>query len=209
LLQHFDEDSWVNRVDQLSEKHYVIIDDLFQQNTLDSLLDAVYYREEKNLFRQAAIGSSNDEHINKDIRRDHIFWLDQNSENQGIRDFFGIMEQIRQLLNRYCYLSLSDSEFHLSHYPPGAFYKRHFDQFQSRNNRIISCVLYLNKQWSPEDGGQLRIYNLDGHFDVNPEYGRVVLFKSAEVEHEVLITQKDRFSVTGWMLYRPFGLENI
>lgn len=206
-MQPFDEDSWINRVDQLSIEHYLVIDDLFDHQTLDELLKLIQIREEEDLFKKAAIGSLSKERIDTEIRSDRIFWLDEDSQNESVQTFFGVMGHIRQLLNRYCFLSLSDSEFHLSHYPPGSFYKRHLDQFQGRNNRIISCVLYLNRHWAPDNGGQLLLYTENGIADIQPVFGRLVLFKSAELEHEVITTQKDRYSLTGWMLHRPKGLE--
>jgi SM-20-related protein len=110
------------------------------------------------------------------------------------------------VMNRYCYLSLSDYEFHLAHYPTGTFYKRHLDQFVGRNNRMISVVIYLNEHWKVGDGGELQIYLESGDVTVQPKARRCVLFKSADVEHEVLTTNVGRDSLTGWLLYKPAGL---
>jgi SM-20-related protein len=85
-------------------------------------------------------------------------------------------------------------------------------------------VLYLNKNWEPAHGGELRIFlpekqqgeegnkgNGDKKMsekwvDIAPVAGRLVCFRSDTVEHEVLTAFQPRKSVTGWMLDQPLGL---
>lgn len=116
------------------------------------------------------------------------------------------MEEWRLRFNRELFLNLASSEFHFAVYPEGSFYRRHLDQFKERANRILTFIVYLNPNWKPGDGGELRIYRDDNQLDIEPIYGRMVLFKSAVLEHEVLPTQIKRRSLTGWFLYRPEGL---
>jgi SM-20-related protein len=64
--------------------------------------------------------------------------------------------------------------------------------------------LYLNEKWEDSDGGALRMYfpQEDGAElvkDVLPIGGRLVVFLSGEIPHEVLPTQKERISITGWL----------
>jgi SM-20-related protein len=94
----------------------------------------------------------------------------------------------------------------MAHYPAGSFYKRHLDQFKERNNRVISTILYLNKNWEASQGGELKLFFDHEEKIVEPKYGRIVSFKSDQLEHEVLKTNVDRFSITGWMLHNPVGL---
>ena len=45
--------------------------------------------------------------------------------------------------------------------------------------------------------------NTDGAeipFDILPAGGRLVVFRSDQIEHEVLLCRKKRYSITGWML---------
>lgn len=42
--------------------------------------------------------------------------------------------------------------------PTGAFYRRHLDRFRDDDRRMVSAVLYLNEDWQPQDGGQLRMF---------------------------------------------------
>jgi SM-20-related protein len=69
---------------------------------------------------------------------------------------------------------------------------------------VVSIILYLNDSWKEADGGQLRLYlpqddGTERVEDVLPIGGRLVVFLSAEVPHEVLPTHKPRLSITGWL----------
>jgi len=65
---------------------------------------------------------------------------------------------------------------------------------------VVSMVIYLNPNWQPGDGGELRLYPSDGSvINIAPKAGTLALFLS-ELEHEVLPTLKPRYSITGWML---------
>ena len=52
-------------------------------------------------------------------------------------------------------LGLFDYECHYAKYQQGDFYKKHYDAFKGRSNRIFTTVCYLN---TPESGGELVIY---------------------------------------------------
>ncbi|MEQ8357958.1 MAG: 2OG-Fe(II) oxygenase [Cytophagales bacterium] len=197
----------IDWVDDLSNNDFVILDNVLDYKSVSNLKTCFDERLKAEKFKKAAIGAQDQMQIDTSIRGDNIFWLDKDSKDPRIRFYFTLMNEIQSTLNRYCFLSLSDYEFHFAHYPPGAYYKRHLDQFQSRNNRLISTVFYLNDDWIPDYKGQLRLYLNSNYIDVEPKFGRLVLFKSADIEHEVLTTYYNRYSITGWMLYKPIGLE--
>lgn len=67
-----------------------------------------------------------------------------------------------------------------------------------KNDRKLSCIIYLNK--SPK-GGQLRIHLRNSscsYIDIEPLFGRLVIFRSDKVEHEVLPTNSPRIALTIW-----------
>ena len=64
-------------------------------------------------------------------------------------------------------------------------------------------IVYLNEDWKTGDGGELKIYLADKDALIEPIKNRCVIFKSDTLEHEVLVTNKSRFSLTGWLLYQP------
>ncbi|NIT56541.1 MAG: 2OG-Fe(II) oxygenase, partial [Aliifodinibius sp.] len=56
----------------------------------------------------------------------------------------------------------------------------------------------------PGDGGELKMYGPgDDTTLIEPIAKRMVMFKSDTVEHEVLLTQTSRKSITGWLLHQP------
>ncbi|MCC5913345.1 MAG: 2OG-Fe(II) oxygenase [Balneolaceae bacterium] len=117
--------------------------------------------------------------------------------------FSAVMDELMANLRRFCYLSLSGSEFHIAKYPKGSHYDKHLDQFHERSNQQITVLLYLNEYWKPGDGGELKIYRKEGDILIEPIARRLLLFRSDSVEHEVLTTNVPRYSLTGWLLHRP------
>ena len=188
-------------MDDLSSKDYVIIDNFFQ----DALYSGIraFFLEKLPDFNQAGIGTSSDNQINRKVRGDFTYWLDRKRDAQ-LQSFWNLVDETLHMFNRYCYLSLSGYEFHLAHYPPGGHYDKHLDQFEHRNNRMVSVVIYLNENWQKGDGGELQIFE-EGEKSVlvEPISARCVMFKSAKVPHAVLQAHKSRFSLTGWLLYQP------
>jgi SM-20-related protein len=199
-------DPWEIRADHLAENDWVILDGFMPDNLLSVSRNFLKERLALEEFKQAGIGALNDFRIEKSIRSDEIFWLERNRDLK-LSGFFALVDEAIAHLNRLCFLSISGSEFHLAHYPAGSFYKRHLDQFDFRSNRLISVVFYLNEFWKPEHGGELRLHESDGTYqDVAPLPGRMILFKSDSVPHEVLLTKAPRYSITGWLLHQPPGL---
>lgn len=163
-------------------------------------------------FRRARIGSGADRQLRPEIRSDHILWLDPARLTPLQRVYWNRIDVLRQTLNRRFFLGLQSFEAHLAVYPPGAAYERHRDRFRTTPARTISCLLYLNHDWTDADGGQLRIYEsrTDGserHVDLSPVGGTFVCFRSDTVEHAVLPARRPRYSLTGWLKRAdgPFG----
>lgn len=199
-------DPWEARADHLAENDWVILDDFLPTEILTVSRDFLKKRLELDEFRLAGIGALRDFRVEKSIRSDEIFWLERKRDKE-LEGFFTLVDEAIVHLNRLCFLSISGSEFHLAHYPEGSFYKRHLDQFDSRSNRLISMVFYLSEYWKAEHGGELRLYAKDGTYqDVAPLPGRMILFKSEAVPHEVLLSKTSRYSITGWLLHQPPGL---
>lgn len=90
-----------------------------------------------------------------------------------------------------------------------SYYHRHLDCSDSRlNPRRLTAILYLNPGFdATRDGGCLRVYlpRGGGVRDVSPSGGRLLLFSSCEVEHEVLPTTAARMAVTLWAFANPTG----
>ncbi|MCE7039921.1 2OG-Fe(II) oxygenase [Dyadobacter sp. CY312] len=151
--------------------------------------------------RMQSAGTGNDTLVshNKLVRSDRIFWLDRSHNNQPENDFFELMDAFVSHLNSTCYTGITGYEFHYTLYEKGSFYKKHLDQFRSNSSRQYSMIMYLNSDWQENDGGELCIHQGDSRQNISPTNGKSVFFKSSELEHEVLVTNKPRMSITGWL----------
>lgn len=192
--------------DELAAHQYFVWDNFLLPQEVTELVEVVHLHRAEDQFRKAGIGNAHLFLVNKEVRGDYIKWIEPATALPASLRFLERMEELRKGLNRLLFLSLKDMESHFAVYPPGTFYEKHLDQFKSTNNRKISFALYLNPGWAELDGGELRLYGKNGHLDVEPVAGRLALFRSDTVEHEVLLTKKDRFSITGWMRDRPVDL---
>jgi SM-20-related protein len=152
-----------------------------------------------NLFLDAGIGKNALLMHDKLLRSDKIYWLDKAHENPFENSFFDLMDGFVRHLNRTCYTGITGYEFHYAMYEKGSFYKRHLDQFKSDKNRAFSMIMYLNVDWQAADGGELCIHHTDHLQTISPMNGKCVFFKSSELEHEVLMTNQPRLSITGWL----------
>ncbi len=196
-------------MDLLAQQDYVVIDNFLNNNILENVVSFFDAKIEEDKLTKAAIGSTGDSKIIEEIRGDYTYWLDK-ARDQNELLLFDSLDEMQQLINRFFFLSLSDYEFHLALYPKGTFYKKHLDQFQGRNNRMISMIIYLNENWKLGDGGELKIYPEGKEPSViEPLMNRCILFRSDTLYHEVLTSNCDRKSITGWMLYQSTPLAAI
>ncbi|MDN5285599.1 MAG: SM-20-related protein [Mucilaginibacter sp.] len=148
-----------------------------------------------------AAGTGNDKLVvhNTLVRGDSIYWLDRKHNDRHENDFFDLMDSFVSYLNSTCYAGITGYEFHYTLYDTGSFYKKHLDQFRNNDDRKYSMIIYLNPGWLEADGGELCIHHGDKQQHISPENRKSVFFKSSELEHEVLCTNKPRMSITGWL----------
>lgn len=150
-------------------------------------------------MKAASTGNEEKISLNTKVRGDSIYWLDKKHKNDHEDAFFRLVEDFIKYLNMSCYAGINAYEFHYSLYEKGSFYKKHIDQFQNNEARQYSLISYLNEEWIENDGGELKIHQHDHETIISPNLGKTVFFKSNELIHEVLTTQKRRMSITGWL----------
>jgi SM-20-related protein len=185
-------------LEQLRADGMSVSDGFLAPPDVRALAECAALRRARGEFVEARIGADRSLQRREDLRGDLICWL-AGALLPAETQVLGALEQLRSCLNEGAYLGLLDLEIHYAWYPPGAAYARHVDQPQGRSARRVSLALYLNERRSPADGGALRIQCDDGRFrDIEPVGGRLVLFLSESREHEVLLTQVPRLSLTGW-----------
>jgi len=163
-------------------------------------------------------------------RTDRICWLNfealDREKQPGLVTLMKKMISIPFELNKKCSLYLqASSNFQLACYPKSGYYKRHVDGgYEDLNNgRKITAVFYPNDSWFSGDGGHLRIfkrqlnpfqvedlkkqekevpeYNKDEvSEEIEPQGGRLVLFRSRDIPHEVLATKRKRYAISLWLM---------
>ncbi|CAE8652528.1 unnamed protein product [Polarella glacialis] len=161
-------------------------------------------------------------------RTDRICWVNfeglDREKQPGLMALFKKMISIPFELNKKCSLYLQASaSFQLAVYAEGkGYYRKHVDGgYEDQNNgRKVSCTFYVNKDWSSESGGQLVLYKRRPNpFQIakgavkqdedevveklDPTGGRLVLFRSRDIPHEVLPTRRKRYAVSMWLMGPP------
>ena len=199
----------------IADKGYSIRPYALPENLTASLLKQFTELPKQN-FKRAGIGRAKDHIINSFIRMDEICWITNDIEASNA--WIEWTESLQVFLNRRLFLGLFSFESHFAHYAKGDFYKKHKDAFKGEGNRVLSVVVYLNKNWSADDAGELVIYNnqlpASSIFDnrkvtVIPSFGTIVVFLSEEFPHEVLPAKRDRYSIAGWFRLNNSIANNI
>ncbi|MCB0520371.1 MAG: 2OG-Fe(II) oxygenase [Lewinellaceae bacterium] len=171
----------------------------FDESLIKGLRENLLRKRSEGMMHPAAIGKRFTFQKNLKVRGDLISWIDEHNPDPLEQQFLGAIDAFVQYLNRTCYTGINGYEFHYAFYEEGSFYRRHLDQFQQDRGRKFSVVTYLNDDWKPEAGGELVLYLDGGEQSICPEGGRVVFFKSDEIEHEVKAARRDRLSIAGWL----------
>jgi len=208
----------------LMEKGYGYQDDFVDDNTVRDVFKEIEYMEYDGKLvevqQQKMTG----------YRSDKIQWLTYEAldreKQPGLVTLMKKMISIPFELNKKCSLYLqANSTFQISYYAKGAYYKRHIDGgYEDLNNgRKITAIFYANPCWSEADGGQLRVYKRklnpfqiehmkskgqevpdqtkhEVEEDIVPLGGRLVLFRSRDIPHEVLPSGGKRFAVSLWLM---------
>jgi SM-20-related protein len=148
---------------------------------------------------QAGTGNKAAAAMDIQLRGDRIYWLDRAHNDPVENAFFDLVDAFVAHLNGTCYAGVTGYEFHYTLYEEGRFYKKHIDQFRNDQGRKYSMIMYLNAGWQQGDGGELCIHHVDSLQYITPLNGKSVFFRSSELAHEVLFTNKPRMSITGWL----------
>ena len=182
-------------ITQLIEKGWFYQEDYFVKNFCLELLNEALDLK----WLQAKVGSNSKKQEALDVRTDSIVWLDEMTSSPSQKNYLMQMNELMNTLNQELYLGLQEYECHFAKYNPSGFYKKHLDQHSGSNKRVISSILYLNEI---QRGGELLIYNREKpdivEAKITPKPGSFVCFLSNQIYHEVLPTEIERYSLTGW-----------
>ncbi|MFD0834862.1 2OG-Fe(II) oxygenase [Mariniflexile aquimaris] len=194
-------------ISDIGTQQFSIVEDFFTSDEVLLLRQSLLEKYDEDEFKKAAIGNRLNESIVKSIRGDFILWMDELNADATETVFFNKINDLVGYLNTTCFLGILHKEFHYAIYPKDTFYKRHIDTFQNDDRRKLSFVCYLNEDgWLPENGGELVLYLDENGKEtekvIYPFPGRVVIFESQIIEHEVKPVHTKRFSITGWLKTR-------
>jgi SM-20-related protein len=191
---------------ELESAGYVVVQQYLDADTCAALAAECRAFHAAGQLRPAAVGRGGGRRERREIRGDRTRWFDAAALTPAQAAYWRALQALRGELNRALLLGLEDLEAHYALYPPGAHYARHRDRFHDDDARVLSSAIYLNPDWKKGDGGALRLH-LNGiqqypHVDIYPEAGTLVVFLSADFEHEVLAAARERLSVAGWFRRR-------
>jgi len=180
-------------VDALVKDGYLVI-----ENVLAFELSQELSQLSKNITNYKQAGVSHKSILDKNRRKDKIYWLD--ADNELTCKYLEFTNGLQNYLNRHLYLGLKYYESHFALYEIGDFYEKHLDAFQNSKNRVVTSVYYLNENWSSGDGGELIVYDKNDMQikKIMPNMNTLVVFMSEVFPHEVLPSFAKRHSIAGW-----------
>ena len=130
---------------------WMVVDDFFGPALTAALRRDCQTPDGRGDFREAAVGRAERRQTRSEVRGDEILWLQHPVSSEPQRTCLARFEQLRRALNRTLQLGLFEFESHFARYPAGAFYAGHIDPFYGDGRHTLSCVLYLNENWKPEE----------------------------------------------------------
>lgn len=194
-------------IEHIAKQGYAVIEQFIGPQEIASLAAQGKVLQSAGEMHKAKTGIAKVE--NSNLRGDFIHWIEASDASEAEMHYLNVMTELQQAINQAFFLGLFELESHFAIYPPGTGYQKHLDQFIGKEERKVSCILYLNDHWTSEDGGQLRMYldkKDEHHFiDIPPQAGTLVVFLSSDFLHEVLPAKRERISVTGWFRTRSIN----
>lgn len=181
-------------IDDIATHGWCLWDDFLSPEEVDALRVSL-----PDHWQPAGIGRASGYQEDKAVRSDKIHWL-AHGDSPGVDQYLDKMVALKDDINRSLFLGLFEYEAHFAKYNVGDFYAKHVDAFKGRSNRKLTSVVYLNHDWSEQDGGEIVLYNQDDSYLTTlwPKAGRLVTFLSEQFPHEVLAAKRQRYSIAGW-----------
>jgi len=197
---HSGSTSFLAAANALAADGWCVLDDWLEPAQVRALAEECAALHDAQRLQPAGTGAG---HTHSALRGDSTRWFVDGAMSAPQQAFADRLDALRGVLNRELMLGLVDCESHYAVYRPGARYARHRDRLRHSDARVVSAVFYLNEDWREADGGALRLYLADGSSrDIYPQAGTLLLFLSAQFEHEVLPATRDRMSIASWLRRR-------
>ncbi|GMF24461.1 unnamed protein product [Phytophthora lilii] len=194
---------------------------LGRQNAL-AIRDALTELAERESFHEAKVGAGENLRNDRAVRGDRILWIQTPSDlNAAMQDDKCVSPAILHLRRQVESLVYGLKKVSWICPGDGSRFVKHLDTYSSAQGnergvmskdglvRLVTCVYYLNDEWEPEHGGELCVHSKgtevlpESHWDVPPKLDTLMVFRSLDVEHEVLPTFRERKAVTIWYYGKP------
>lgn len=177
-------------LDELGDKGFCVLDDVLSPQFLSAI------KTESGLADyEAACLTQGVQSVA--IRGDRIRWIDDDYPYANA--YLAQLLTLGKALNRVFFGGIKQVEGHYACYPVGFGYDWHKDNPKGRDERVLSLVLYLNDDWTADDGGAIELidHSQSTHLLI-PKANRLVIFDS-NLSHKVHNTQRVRYSLTAWL----------
>ncbi len=179
-------------VRHLGEGEVFQMDDFASHSEVEDWSDAIALSHDS--FIAAGTGASHAR--SSGVRSDRTMWeSDLPGRFLGMRQRF---VEVRTELNAAAWMGLDGFAIQLAVFGPGGHYQAHRDALRGDAARRVTAILYLNGKWTAADGGCLRVHTSETPRDIEPRGGRLVVFLSDRVLHEVLPGHVVRSAATAW-----------
>ncbi len=197
--------------------NYIVIDNLFDEVKLDDVMGILqqphYWQTQKHTYSALYVDNAQWQKTSDDqrfVQRD--VWRRKAASSNIAQDFLSFLrgDEFMSVLSRIFDVSLTDMnvaepEINTNYFRLSAtdFVEQHADDSPGRE---VCMLLYLNKEWNNNAGGELVFIGKDNKpIRIAPVYNRCVLFdpSSKGSEHWVETlnsedTHEYRYNITSW-----------
>lgn len=157
---------------------HLVLDNLFPDDVLQQILDELPPMESEKWVHERH------DRLVKSNLRSAVYLSDKAFEFASVLHSAGFLYFLSELTGVQALLPdpyLSGAGYHVV--PPGGLFDVHADRNMDQNSgleRRVVMLIYLNKNWKTEYGGQLEIWNQEGtkcEKVVEPIFNRAVMFE--------------------------------
>lgn len=191
---------WSLATTALEEQGWFIIPDLLPKSINSGLLETFLNKLKNDQFDMAKVGRKHEHSLEKNIRLSETSWIEQWESSEELKRLNEFFKELSCKMNQHFFLSIKRWESQMAFYPNGGFYRKHLDQLKNGENRLMTCIFYLN---DCDDGGELIIYDRSDIQKkaavISPRKGSCILFFSGQIFHEVKSCYAPRYSLTTWL----------
>jgi SM-20-related protein len=188
----------------LRNQGYIIIDGFLDKLNARKIFEETICREKRGDLTLAHQFNPEDEFRDLKARNDLTMFINKEKESPIFTPLFDNYKVLMNDLNAVMNLN-GFEEYQLAYYPPNenAHYERHRDGLPPiegyEQGRKVTAICYISEK---VNGGELKVFlpMSDEFIVIHPVVGRLVLFLSGAIDHEVCpVLDLPRVAFTSWI----------